>query len=168
MKVYTKTGDCGTTSLIGNKRVRKNDPRIEVYGTLDELDSFVGLLKNLPEAFTYRETLTSIQKDIATLNTVFAADEQHKTLFGIGSERTLWLEREIDAISAKLPPITEFLIPGNGYANALCNVCRTVCRRAERRVYDLELTPAQATAACYINRLSDFLFVLGRELAEND
>lgn len=163
MRVYTKTGDKGTTSLIGGSRVRKDDIRLEIYGTLDELDSFIGLLKNEPGMEEYREDLQRIQGVIFSLNCIFASEnEEMSSRFTIKREEVEFLEKRIDTYDSQLEPITEFLIPGENRCNALCNVCRTICRRAERRIYKLELNSTEQGAAKYINRLSDFLFILGR------
>lgn len=169
MKIYTKTGDKGYTGLIGGSRVRKNDPRVEAYGSIDELSSFIGLLKtdkDCPQ--DAKDLLEHIQKTLINVNCLFAIDDMSKAAsFTINSAEISLIEETIDGYSEKLAPITSFLVPGANRANALANVCRTVCRRAERRVYELELCEEQKTAAAYLNRLSDYFFVLGRILAES-
>ncbi len=164
MKVYTKTGDKGTTSLIGGKRVAKSDIHLEIYGTLDELSSFIGLLKcEYPDAET-ATNLDKIQKILTTINFVFACpDEETGSKFKFSVENIEWIENQIDTISTALPPIKDFLIPGSNKANAIANICRTVCRRAERNVYKMEMLDCQKDAAIFINRLSDYFFVLGRK-----
>lgn len=165
MKVYTKTGDNGTSSLIGGKRVRKNDIHLEIYGTLDELSSFMGALKCESTDREIIEDLHKIQKILTTINFVFACpDEETGKKFPFSEGNTHWIENKIDSISETLPPIKEFLIPGDNKANALCNICRTVCRRAERKIYETELLDCQKEAAVFINRLSDYFFVLGRKV----
>lgn len=168
MKIYTKTGDKGYTGLIGGGRTMKNDVRVEIYGTLDELSSFIGLLKT--ENGCPKEvigTLDHIQSTLIGLNCLFAiSDNKNSHNFAINTEEITLLEKIIDKYSGELPPVTEFLVPGANKLNALANVCRTVCRRAERRIYDLELCDDQKTAAIYINRLSDYFFILGRRLSE--
>ena len=166
MKIYTKTGDSGETSLIGRTRVHKNDARIEAVGTLDELDSFVGWLKNLPEAAGFRQELEDIQRDLAVVNTVFAADPGCQDKYRLDPKRTEWLETRIDRLGSGTAPLTAFPLPGENMANAACNVCRTVCRRAERRICDLEPDGRRREAACYINRLSDYFYILGRFFAQ--
>lgn len=171
MKVYTKTGDGGTTSLIGGKRVSKTDARVEAYGTIDELDSFVGMLKNLPECPPdMKETLETIQGELFNINCLLASDDGAVSRniaerYAIKPAAVTFLEQKIDEMSEKLPPISEFLKPGSNLANAMANVCRTVCRRAERRIYAIGgLDERRQAAAVYINRLSDYFFVAGRFL----
>lgn len=168
MKIYTKTGDKGYTGLIGGGRTKKNDSRVEIYGTLDELSSFIGLLKTEEccpkEVFN---TLEHIQQTLIRLNCIFAlSDNKNSHNFAINTNEITLIEQIIDSYTEKLPPITEFLIPGVNRLNALANICRTVCRRAERRIYDIELCEDQKLAAIYINRLSDYFFILGRILSE--
>ncbi len=165
MKIYTKTGDNGTTSLIGGKRVSKSDIRLEIYGTLDELSSFLGLLKcdSIPDEDACN--ITRIQKILTKINMVYASpDKATDAKFPFDTNDTSWMETEIDKISVTLPPVTDFLIPGTNDINALANICRTVCRRAERHIYKLNLFENQQKAAVFLNRLSDYLFVLGRKL----
>lgn len=163
MKVYTKTGDKGTTSLVGGNRVSKADPRLELYGTLDELDSFIGLLKteiSSPE----KEFLHKIQENLISINALFATDSKEwDEKIGFNTALTTELENKIDEYQKNLGPIKSFLIPGTSRINALCNVVRTICRRAERQIYHIKLLPNQTLAAIYINRLSDYFFTLGRK-----
>lgn len=163
MKPYTKTGDKGTTGLIGGQRVSKCHPQVEAYGTLDELDAFIGLLKCKTDA-TDSAFLLNIQQLLTRINCLMACGSNSNTSsFALPPTCTDLLEAEIDRINASLPPITEFLIPGSCETNALCNVCRTLCRRAERCMCALSLDTEQQQALIYINRLSDYLFVLGRK-----
>jgi len=163
MKVYTKTGDTGTTAVIGGKRVSKCDSHLEVYGTLDELDSFIGLLKNEPVGVELFEELTKIQHIIANINCCFAClDSTTEKKFSFEASNLQWIESRIDTYCLTLPQITDFLIPGSNKKNALANVCRTICRRAERQIYKIELLENQKKAAIFINRLSDYFFVIGR------
>lgn len=163
MKVYTKTGDKGTTSLVGGHRVSKSDARLELYGTLDELDSFIGLLKTeIPSP--YKEFLHKIQENLIQVNALFATDcKEWDEKIGFDVTLITELENKIDEYQATLEPLTSFLIPGSSKINALCNVVRTICRRAERQIYHIELLPCQLSATAYINRLSDYFFVLGRK-----
>jgi cob(I)alamin adenosyltransferase len=163
MKVYTKTGDKGTTSLIGGKRVNKTDNHLEIYGTLDELSSFIGLLKQQVEPTTQQD-LQRIQETLVLINSLFANDsEQWDNTHPFDQAAITWLEAAIDSIDANLPPIHCFLLPGTTPNNALCNICRCICRRAERNIYKISLLTNQAIAATYINRLSDYFFTLGRK-----
>lgn len=162
MKVYTKIGDKGTTSLVGGHRVSKSDARLELYGTLDELDSFIGLLKTeIPSP--YKEFLHKIQENLIQVNALFATDcKEWDEKIGFDITLIVELENKIDEYQEGLAPLTSFLIPGTSKINALCNVVRTICRRAERQIYHIELLPCQQSATAYINRLSDYFFVLGR------
>ncbi len=163
MKVYTKTGDTGTTSLVGGKRVSKADARLELYGTLDEMDSFIGLLKTEITS-PYKEFLHKIQENLVQVNALFATDcEEWDRKIGFDTSLITELENKIDEYQEGLEPIKSFLIPGTSKVNALCNIVRSICRRAERQIYHIELLDCQAQATAYINRLSDFFFVLGRK-----
>lgn len=171
MKVYTRTGDRGTTSLVGGTRIAKDDPRLEAYGTVDELNSWIGLI-------------------VATAGTALPADDaatlqrlQNK-LFDLGCELATeptsrwqprkiepgdatWLETEIDRLDATLPAHNRFILPGGTQASAQAQIARTVARRAERRMISLNAdpeTPVAHPAVLFINRLSDYLFVLARHL----
>lgn len=163
MKVYTKTGDTGTTSLIGGKRIHKTDAHLEIYGTLDELSSFIGLLKQqVPQDI--QQDLVCIQETLVLINSLFANDSiEWDNSHPLDTSCITWLEQSIDSIDANLPPIHCFLLPGSTPNNALCNICRCICRRAERAIYTINLLKNQATAAAYINRLSDYFFTLGRK-----
>jgi len=165
MKIYTKTGDDGTTSLIGGKRVCKCDPHLEVYGTLDELSSFIGLLKADGTNAAVNADLEKIQEALICINCIFACpDAVTSEKFTFDTTLTTWIEGRIDEYSSNLPPIDKFLIPGTSHLNAIANICRTVCRRAERAAYAMELLENQRTTLVFINRLSDFFFVIGRIL----
>lgn len=162
MKPYTKTGDKGTTSLIGGKRVAKTDIHLEIYGTLDELSSFIGLLKQSISA-EHRTILVNIQETLVQINSLFANDNpEWDAKHPFDEQKTAQLEQQIDQIDEQLPCIQSFLLPGCNSCNALCNVCRCVCRRAERAIHQINLFTNQEKAAIYINRLSDYFFVLGR------
>lgn len=165
MKIYTKTGDDGTTSLIGGERVSKCDPRIETYGTLDELSSFIGLLKVESGNQAVNEDLERIQEILTKINCCFACpDAETSGKFNFDTALVDWIEKRIDEYSLTLPPIDKFLIPGTSRQNALANICRTICRRAERNAYSINLLQNQRSCLIFINRLSDFLFVIGRIL----
>ena len=171
MKVYTKTGDRGTTSLIGGERVSKTDERVEAYGTVDELTAFVALLSDrLREASSAPagivEELNRIQSRLMTVEALLASDPAgRKQVPPLPEDAVSWLETRIDAMQAEVPPIDKFTIPGGHTAVSLCHVCRTVCRRAERSALraDAQYGVDPATLA-WLNRLSDYFYVLGRLL----
>jgi cob(I)alamin adenosyltransferase len=169
-KIYTKTGDKGETSLIGGKRVPKFHPRIEAYGTVDELNSFIGLLRDQPEvAPSYKEILFHIQDRLFTLESVLALDPETPVdmeLPEIAESDIKLLESEIDAMNEVLPELKSFILPGGHVVVSYCHVARTVCRRAERQVIRLaQSQEVESITVRYLNRLSDYLFVLGRKLA---
>ena len=157
MKIYTRTGDSGETSLFGGSRVAKDDPRIEAYGTIDELNSTVGVARASWPSSPIDKQLGAIQSDLFDIGAHLAAPGNDR-FAGVEPRRIEELERAIDAMESELQPLTSFIIPGGSLAAAQLHVARTVCRRAERRVVALEDT---ATVA-YLNRLSDYLFVAAR------
>ena len=162
--IYTKTGDDGTTSLIGNSRVRKNHPRVEAYGTLDELNAHLGLLNVAIADCDTKALIEQIENHIITLGSYLANDKECEC--HIGTEEIAALENAIDKLEATLPPMREFVLPGGNEATARANVARTVCRRAERAIVSLqEENHVDNNALVYINRLSDYLFLLPRKLA---
>lgn len=172
MKIYTKTGDKGTTGLIGGTRVSKNDIRLEAYGTIDELNSFLGLLisNNLDERD--RVFNQTIQHRLFKVGSYLATDQEQavvKFADPIKPADLLEMEAEIDTISSALPEIERFILPGGNQTSAHCHVCRTISRRAERRM--LDLMPQYAvhpTIISYLNRLSDYFFILGRKYCLSD
>ncbi len=153
-KVYTKTGDDGTTSLIGGLRVKKSDPRVEAYGTVDELTAHLALLADMMASSGLKEQIIEIQKDLMALMAELAGGV-------VARNETKKLEHQIDEMSANLPPVAGFVIPGGHPVVSQCHVCRTVCRRAERRVSSID----HKTAGVYLNRLSDWLWVVSRKVA---
>ncbi|GHV06079.1 cobalamin adenosyltransferase [Bacteroidia bacterium] len=165
--VYTKTGDRGTTSLVGGKRVSKTDRRIESYGTVDELNSFIGLLITETDDADDLEFLRFIQHKLFTIGSYLATDRENTELrieSKVSPESITRIEQEIDRIDSELPPIKNFLLPGGCRAAALAHVCRTVCRRAERQIYRLnETTPVEEPVLIFVNRLSDYFFILARK-----
>lgn len=163
MKIYTKTGDQGTTGLFGGARVRKNDPQVDAYGTIDELNAQLGLARALELPPTLEPLLLRLQRDLFTLGAEVAcvAEARHKLkLVPLGEEDIAALEREIDEHEAQLPALTNFILPAGSAAGAALHVARTVCRRAERRCQDVSHLPP--TVGIYLNRLSDLLFVIAR------
>ncbi|MEF9932093.1 MAG: cob(I)yrinic acid a,c-diamide adenosyltransferase [Bacteroidales bacterium] len=170
MKVYTKTGDKGTTSLVGGKRVPKNHPRVEAYGDMDELISFIGIVISDAKTAKEKETLKKIQENLMLISAHFASDGSYKTLSSITDEDITFLETEIDFMTTKLPEQKAFILPGAPRVSSECHVARTICRRAERHALSIghggeanESTTLQVEIGIrYLNRLSDYLFVLGR------
>ena len=162
MKIYTRTGDRGETSLFGGARVAKNDPRIEAYGTVDELNSTLGVARaSWPES-PIDAALHGAQMDLFEIGAHLASPGTSR-FTGVGAERIEQLERGIDSMEAELAPLKSFILPGGTLAAAQLHVARTICRRAERLVVALhdESAETQSTIA-YLNRLSDYLFVAAR------
>ena len=170
MKVYTKTGDKGMTSLIGGERVFKCDERVEAYGSVDELSAFVALLADRlrPDAAlaSHVEELNRILSRLMTVEALLATGEGGRDKMApLAPECVAWLEACIDTMQAALPPIDKFTIPGGHAAVSLCHVCRTVCRRAERAALRADQRyGVDATALVWLNRLSDYFYLLGRTL----
>ena len=162
MKIYTRTGDRGETSLFGGARVAKNDARIDAYGTVDELSSFVGVARTapLPEGMT--TILEQVQRDLFEVGAHLASPGTSR-FEGVDPARIEQLERAIDAMEHELAPLTNFILPGGSPAAAHLHVARTVCRRAERCVVGLgDDSSATRSTIAYLNRLSDYLFVAAR------
>ena len=165
MNIYTKTGDRGETSLVGGRRVSKCCQRLESYGTLDELNAHIGLLAAEAEGMTLPGGfIRKLQDDLFTCGAYLASEDGHCPC--IGSEAVSALEKEIDRLEATLPQLRSFILPGGCKAAAEAHVCRTVCRRVEREVLRLstEGDEVNPTLLCYLNRLSDYFFVLARAL----
>lgn len=164
--VYTRTGDQGTTSLVGGSRVAKDDVRLEAYGTVDELNSLLGLLLTRVEEPCDHATLLRVQNLLFSVGSNLATDTATTSLRSVSvlaNEDIALLENEIDRIDALLPPLHAFVLPGGCEAAALCHVCRTVCRRMERRILTLRSqVPVDENLLAFVNRLSDYLFVLAR------
>ncbi|GAB5564452.1 MAG: cob(I)yrinic acid a,c-diamide adenosyltransferase [Winogradskyella sp.] len=177
MKVYTKTGDKGTTALFGGTRVPKHHIRIESYGTIDELNSHIGLIRDQNINQLHKNTLMHIQDRLFTVGAILATDpdkavlksgKQRLNIPKISNEDIERLEKEMDIMEASLPPMTHFVLPGGHQTVSFCHIARTVCRRAERLASHLnELEPFQPETLMYINRLSDYLFVLARKLSHD-
>ena len=166
--IYTKTGDRGTTSLVGGTRVSKIHDRLEAYGTVDELNSFLGLLVTYLSDEQDRVFVQQIQDTLFVVGSYLATDQskmQLKQASVVTSERVEAMEHEIDRLDSQLPPLTAFVLPGGSRGAAVCHVCRTVCRRAERRILTLgEQVEIASELLAYVNRLSDYLFVLSRKI----
>ena len=166
--IYTRTGDKGTTSLVGGTRVSKTHVRLEAYGTIDELDTHLGLLLTYLTELDDREIILWVQHKMFTIGSYLATDQTQTDLrveSKIHDTDIERLELAIDTIDRNLPPLKAFVIPGGSRESAVCQVCRTVCRRAERRILALsESCLVEDNVIAFINRLSDFLFVLARKL----
>ena len=165
--IYTGTGDKGTTSLVGGQRVSKASERIESYGTIDELNSFIGLLITAMEEGPDTEFLSFVQHKLFNIGSYLATDQETTEIqvpSRVSEESVERMEREIDRIDGELPKMKAFILPGGCRSAALAHVCRTVCRRAEREIYRLtETAPVEDLVLKFINRLSDYLFVLARK-----
>ena len=177
MKIYTKTGDKGTTALFGGTRVPKHHIRIESYGTIDELNSQLGMLRDQQVDEKSLQMLLKIQNQLFTIGSILATDPEKATLKSgkerldiprISSDDISQLEQEIDSMNEELPPMTHFVLPGGHQTVSVCHICRCVCRRAERLATALyELEPYDEQVLQYLNRLSDYLFVLARKLSKD-
>ncbi len=167
-RVYTKTGDDGVTSLVGGVKVRKTNARIEAYGTVDELSAHLGMLASWMKDGEDKDLIIRTQRNLFTVCSYLATDRSKTPLapsYTLSAEETEILEQQIDEINSSIPPQTSFILPGGCHEAALAHVCRTVCRRAERRIFFLgETTSLAPEVTHYINRLSDYLFVLARKL----
>lgn len=175
MKIYTKTGDQGMTALFGGTRVPKHHIRIQSYGTVDELNSWLGLLRDQEINDRHKEMLMKIQQDLFTVGAILATDPEKAVLKSgkerldipkIAKENIAMLEQEMDRMDERLPVMTHFILPGGHQAVSYCHIARTVCRRAERMACLLnENQPFDPHVLSYLNRLSDYLFVLSRAFA---
>lgn len=167
MKIYTKTGDKGTTALFGGKRVSKADLRIETYGTVDELNSYIGLVRDQPVNQQRKNILIEVQDRLFTIGSILATEPGNTKVKvpSLAAEDIALLEKEIDAMDGTLPPMKSFVLPGGHESVSFCHVARTVCRRAERYVIALDAQePVDALVIQYLNRLSDYLFMLSRKM----
>ncbi len=169
MKIYTKTGDKGQTSLIGGTRLAKNSVRLEAYGTVDELNSYLGLIRSFPIAPELTDQLIVIQNILFSVGGNLATDTSVKEVRSglvVTDEDIAFLERAMDRMDETLPAMTHFILPGGEQASSFAHIARTVCRRAERRVLDVAAQyDVDERVIRYINRLSDYLFVLARKIA---
>ena len=176
MKIYTKTGDNGTTGLVGGTRIPKHDLRIDCYGTVDELNSYLGLIRDQTISDDSKTTLIKIQNQLFIIGSLLATDpeklkdESKRKRLGITllkSEAIVFLETEIDTMNSVLPPMTHFILPGGHQTVSFCHIARCICRRAERNISKLNTEqPIQPEILIYLNRLSDFIFVLARKLSK--
>jgi cob(I)alamin adenosyltransferase len=169
-RIYTKTGDKGETALFGGRRVPKSDLRVDAYGTVDELNSFIGLLRDSIENQYVREILALTQHRLFTLGAHLASDpDKHPPTPDLLTDDITLLENEMDAMDEDLPPLKHFILPGGHPTVSVCHLCRTVCRRAERLTVALVQSgePVDDLALQYLNRLSDYFFLLARFLAKD-
>ncbi|WP_299755012.1 cob(I)yrinic acid a,c-diamide adenosyltransferase [uncultured Pontibacter sp.] len=170
MKIYTKTGDKGTTALIGGTRVSKANLRIEVYGTVDELNSYIGLVRDQEVNKSRLDILKEIQDRLFTVGSTLATDPAKNTKMAtpdLHEEDIILLEQEIDMYTAEVPPLRAFVLPGGHQSVSFCHVARCVCRRAERLAISLqEVSPVDDLVIKYLNRLSDYLFALCRIMTQ--
>lgn len=174
MKIYTKTGDKGTTALYGGTRVPKYHARIEAYGTADELNSYIGLIRDQKIDERSSETLLKVQNEIFTIGAMLATPKDKEILKSgkkrlnihtVSDDDVAFLEAEIDFMEQSLQPMTNFILPGGHQTVSFCHIARCVCRRVERLVVYLnENEPVDEVILSYLNRLSDYLFVLARKL----
>ncbi|MDY5813523.1 MAG: cob(I)yrinic acid a,c-diamide adenosyltransferase [Bacteroides sp.] len=165
--VYTKTGDKGTTSLVGGTRVMKTHIRLEAYGTVDELNANLALLHTYLTDETDKVFVFEIQYKLFAIGSHLATDRSAIDLHRasvVTDEDIRTMEREIDRVDNLLPPLNAFVIPGGSRASAVAHLCRTVCRRAERRILALGDEGPEPVVLAYVNRLSDYLFVLSRKM----
>ncbi|HLV53589.1 MAG TPA: cob(I)yrinic acid a,c-diamide adenosyltransferase [Cryomorphaceae bacterium] len=169
MKIYTKTGDAGKTSLLGGTRVPKYHLRIEAYGTVDELNAHVGAIRSQEIGEDAVEMLLTVQDKLLTIGSNLASEPRSKIKIPKLSEEDVTnLERQIDGMEEELPPMRNFVLPGGHPAVAAAHIARCVCRRAERLVLHLkEENEVADEITVYLNRLSDFLFVLSRKLTKD-
>jgi cob(I)alamin adenosyltransferase len=168
MKIYTRTGDDGTTGLIGGSRVKKHNIRLESYGTIDELNSYIGVIRSMQTDQHADQILEVIQNKLFVIGANLATDESisliKKQLPCKKADIEL-LEKEMDRMNNDLPELRNFILPGGSQAASFCHVARTVCRRAERKIVELaENAEVDANLIKFINRLSDYLFVLSRKI----
>lgn len=170
MKIYTKTGDTGSTSLIGGKRVPKYHERIEVYGSMDELISFIGLLRDSYKVEEYQKVLIRIQDRLMVCSSLLASDceDCQEELPDISDKDIEILEDEIDKMEGSLNPLKSFILPGGHQTVSVCHIVRTICRRVERQTVKLaEHINLNENIIKYLNRLSDFFFVLSRQISKD-
>ena len=171
MKIYTKTGDKGQTGLIGGRRVSKAELRIDAYGTVDELNSWIGLVRDQAVNGSRKELLKEIQDRLFTIGAELATDPEkapRQVMPAIVPADVTLLEASMDAMDAELPELRAFVLPGGHESVSFCHLARTVCRRAERLTIALnDTSPVDPMVVQYLNRLSDYLFMLSRKMAQD-
>jgi len=177
MKIYTKTGDSGTTALFGGTRVPKHNMRIDSYGTVDELNSWLGLLRDQDISALQKQFIISIQENLFTVGAILATPPEKQKLANgkerldiskISDQNIIALEQNIDEMNESLPPMTNFVLPGGHPSVSYAHIARTVCRRAERLAAQLHNeAPIDTQVLKYLNRLSDWLFMFSRKLTQD-
>jgi cob(I)alamin adenosyltransferase len=175
MKIYTKTGDQGETSLFGGQRVLKSHERVEAYGSLDELNAHVGYLRDIISSEIHKNFLEQIQQNLFVIGSHMATPPESEKLKSgqsrlkirtIKTEDIELIEKEIDKLNEVLPPMTHFILPGGHPQVSYCHIVRTMCRKSERKCVKLgQTSPVDTQIITYLNRLSDYFFVLARKLA---
>ena len=171
MKIYTKKGDSGHTSLIDGQIVNKHSLSVDAYGTVDELNSFLGLLKDYIKDETIKDILNNIQPKLFSIGSILASGKNQDILEKVKIEKkdVKYIEFHIDSMNNELPELKNFIIPGGHKISSYSHVCRSICRRAERRISELNNEQSvDPIILSYINRLSDFFFVLSRYLMYSD
>ena len=165
--IYTGTGDKGKTSLVGGQRISKTDQRIESYGTVDELSSFIGLLITYMDNQKDKDFLIFVQHKMFTIGSYLATDQENTELkieSKVTPESIIRIENEIDSLDSELPKMKQFILPGGNRSSSVAHICRSICRRAEREIYRLaEHHLVEEPILVFMNRLSDYLFVLARK-----
>jgi len=165
VKIYTRTGDTGDTALFGGTRIRKDDPRVDAYGEIDELNASLGVVRATKPDAVLDEALVQIQRDLFALGAQVADPAEtvaaRVTKAALGNDDVARLEQLIDRLEAELTPLRRFILPGGGATGAALHVARTICRRVERRMVSLQ-PPVDPVLLRYVNRLSDLLFVMAR------
>jgi cob(I)alamin adenosyltransferase len=171
-KIYTKTGDDGTSGLVGGNRVKKSDLRLEAYGTVDELNSWIGVIRSLVSDQHVIELLTDVQNTLFMIGSKLASDEKGRTITDslvIEYAKIEKLENAMDEYEINLPVINNFILPGGSLLSGYCHIARTVCRRAERNIIRMDaVADMDRVILQYVNRLSDYLFVLARKIASDN
>ncbi len=169
MNIYTRTGDKGETSLFDGKRVLKDSIRVESYGTVDELVSFLGLAKNFIDNEEMFDLITEVQNKLFTVGAILATEDQSKLPQEIVEEDIVYLEKMIDEYMGKVEKLNSFVVPGSGKASGFLHVARTVCRKAERRIISLSRTAhVNPLVIKYVNRLSDLIYAMARVVEEKE
>lgn len=169
-KIYTKTGDKGETALFGGKRVPKSHLRVDAYGTVDELNAFIGLLRDAAQDVHVRNMLATVQHRLFSVGAHLASDPAKKLpLPDLLPDDIALLENDMDEMDKSLPTLRNFILPGGHSTVSICHICRTVCRRAERLTVALAQSdePVDDVVIQYLNRLSDWFFMLSRKLAQD-
>lgn len=170
MKIYTKTGDTGKTSLVGGTRISKGNLKIESYGTVDELNSWIGVLRDLPENESRKDIFKEIQDRLFTIGADLASESEivkQKKVPDLFDTDVELLEKAMDEMNEEIPPLRAFVLPGGNIAVSYAHVARTVCRRAERHIIRLtEVEEVNELVIRYLNRLSDYLFVVSRKITQ--